>query len=77
MSEPTNTIFIEDCTELNGTWVVSGLTYPNDVDEPDDMGLSAEFDSRAEAIKYAEHCAKGEDYPTVILLDGNEHSFAE
>jgi|DEB0MinimDraft_10_1074344.scaffolds.fasta_scaffold157721_2 hypothetical protein len=75
MEEPSNSIFIEDCRELNGTWVVSGLVYLNDIDEPQDMEISREFTEMSDAIEYANECARGSKLPSILLLDGNEVDF--
>lgn len=75
MEEPSNSIFIEDCRELNDTWVVSGLVYLNDVDEPQDMEISREFTEMSDALEYADECARGSRLPSVLLLDGNVVDF--
>ena len=75
MEGPSNSIFIEDCRELNDTWVVSGLVYLNDVDEPNDMEISREFTEMCDALEYANECARGSRLSSVLLLNGNEVDF--
>lgn len=76
MNEENITIFVEDMTSLNGTWVVSGLHYlkaSNDEETPLDLDLSEEFETKEAAIEFAELTARSyAPIHTLLLLDGSE-----